>query len=84
LKIDRSFVRELVESAEDAAIVRAIIHLGHTLELEVVAEGVETDAQLDFLRSNGCDQIQGYLISHPLPPAQLPGFFPSAESGPIR
>ncbi|HEX4585810.1 MAG TPA: EAL domain-containing protein [Burkholderiaceae bacterium] len=80
LKIDRSFMRELAESAEDAAIVRAIIQLGHTLELEVVAEGVETDAQLAFLRANGCDQIQGYLISHPLPPAQFPGLFAPGES----
>jgi diguanylate cyclase (GGDEF)-like protein len=71
LKIDRSFIRELAESAEDAAIVRAIIQLGHTLELEVIAEGVETDAQLQFLKENGCDQVQGYLISHPVAPQQF-------------
>jgi diguanylate cyclase (GGDEF)-like protein len=83
LKIDRSFIRDLVDSSEDAAIVRAIIQLGHTLELEVVAEGVETDAQLEFLRTNGCDQIQGYLISHPLPAAQFPGLFTRAEPHPV-
>jgi EAL domain-containing protein (putative c-di-GMP-specific phosphodiesterase class I) len=71
LKIDRSFIRELAESAEDAAIVRAIIQLGHTLELEVIAEGVETDAQLQFLKENGCDQVQGYLISHPVAPQRF-------------
>ena len=74
LKIDRSFIHELVESAEDAAIVRAIIQLGHTLGLEVIAEGVETGAQLGFLESNGCDQIQGFLISRALPPEQLAAF----------
>jgi diguanylate cyclase (GGDEF)-like protein len=82
LKIDRSFIRELVESAEDAAIVRAIIQLGHTLELEVVAEGVETDAQLDFLRNNGCDQIQGFLISHPVAPADLERIAPQTATRP--
>jgi len=68
LKIDGSFVRGLGASAEDAAIVRAIIQLGHTLELEVVAEGVESDAQLAFLRQNGCDQVQGYLLGRPVAP----------------
>jgi diguanylate cyclase (GGDEF)-like protein len=71
LKIDGSFVRGLGQSVEDAAIVRAIIQLGHTLELEVVAEGVETDAQLTFLRENGCDQVQGYLIGRPVPPEEF-------------
>jgi len=73
LKIDRSFIAELPGSAEDAAIVRAIIQLGRTLELEVIAEGVETDAQLEFLKVNGCEQIQGYRISHPLPAQEIPG-----------
>jgi len=76
LKIDRSFVHELGESAEDAAIVRAIIQLGHTLQLEVVAEGVETRAQLDFLGANGCDQVQGFLVGRPLPAAEFSGLFP--------
>jgi EAL domain-containing protein (putative c-di-GMP-specific phosphodiesterase class I) len=71
LKIDGSFVQGLGESVEDAAIVRAIIQLGHTLELEVVAEGVESDAQLAFLRENGCDQVQGYLIGRPVPPEEF-------------
>ncbi|OIR03297.1 phytochrome-like protein cph2 [mine drainage metagenome] len=67
LKIDKSFVRDMVEDPEDAAIVKAIIQLGHTLQLTIIAEGVETDAQLSLLKNLGCDQIQGYLISHPLP-----------------
>jgi diguanylate cyclase (GGDEF)-like protein/PAS domain S-box-containing protein len=74
LKIDQTFVRQLAESAEDAAIVRAIVQLGHTLQLTVVAEGVETEAQLEFLKANGCDQIQGYHISRPLPAQEFAGF----------
>ena len=71
LKIDKSFVHDMVEDPEDAAIVKAIIQLGHTLQLTVIAEGVETDAQLSLLKSLGCDQIQGYLISRPLPPEEF-------------
>jgi len=67
LKIDKSFVRDVNIDADDAAIARAIISLGHTLNLRVVAEGVETDAQRDFMRSHGCDEMQGYLFSRPLP-----------------
>ena len=66
LKIDQSFVRELSIDADDAAIVRAIITLAHSLRLEVIAEGVENAAQLDFLRAEGCDLMQGYHYSRPL------------------
>lgn len=66
LKIDQSFVRDLAEENDSAAIVKAIIQLGHTLQLTVIAEGVETDAQLAFLRDNGCDEVQGYLYSRPV------------------
>ncbi|MCF7200551.1 EAL domain-containing protein [Pseudomonas oligotrophica] len=69
VKIDRSFVSELEHSAEDAAIVRAIIAMVHSLELKVVAEGVETAAQLAFIRAQRCDELQGYLLSRPLPAA---------------
>jgi diguanylate cyclase (GGDEF)-like protein/PAS domain S-box-containing protein len=67
LKIDQSFVRELTNSSNDAEIARAIISLGHSLELEVVSEGVETEAQLDYLQREGCDLLQGYLFSRPVP-----------------
>jgi len=66
LKIDGSFVREIISNAGDAAIVRAIISMANSLGLKVVAEGVETEAQMSFLAANNCDEIQGYFLSHPL------------------
>ena len=66
LKIDKSFVRDLPDDEEDAAIVRAIIALAHSLRLTTVAEGVETAAQLQFLRGENCDRFQGYHFSHPV------------------
>ena len=66
LKIDQSFVRELGEDANAAAIVKAVISLGHSLDMQVVAEGVESPAQLAFLMENQCDSMQGYLFSRPL------------------
>jgi diguanylate cyclase (GGDEF)-like protein/PAS domain S-box-containing protein len=66
LKIDRSFVADLTTSAEDAAIALMVISLAHSLGRTVVAEGVETQAQLDFLRRHNCDEMQGYLFSRPL------------------
>jgi EAL domain-containing protein (putative c-di-GMP-specific phosphodiesterase class I) len=62
LKIDQSFVRDVAVDRDDAAIVNAIIQMAHSLELEVVAEGVESEAQLDFLRKHGCDLGQGHLF----------------------
>lgn len=67
LKVDQSFVRDLATDPDDAALVMAIVNLAHTLRLRVVAEGVETQEQLRFLRLLRCDEIQGYLISRPLP-----------------
>ena len=66
LKIDRSFIRELRANTIDAGIVRTIVNLGHELNLNIVAEGVETVEQLEFLRSINCDAVQGFLFSRPL------------------
>ena len=71
LKIDRAFISEIATSREDAEIVRAIVTLAHSLRLKVVAEGVETEDQLRFLRSLGCDLYQGYLSSPPIEPDQF-------------
>ncbi|MCH8856416.1 MAG: EAL domain-containing protein, partial [Proteobacteria bacterium] len=67
LKIDQSFVRDLTEDAEDRAIVDAVIRMAEALGLQTLAEGVETPGQLDFLRRQGCQAVQGYLLSLPLP-----------------
>jgi diguanylate cyclase len=66
LKIDRSFIANIMTRPDDAAIVRAIVSLAHALRLKVVAEGVETTEQLEFLRTLGCDQYQGYQFSTPV------------------
>jgi diguanylate cyclase (GGDEF)-like protein/PAS domain S-box-containing protein len=67
LKVDRSFVRDITSNADDAAITSAIISMAHSLGLKVIAEGVETEAQLAFLRKHGCEQMQGYYFSKPVP-----------------
>jgi EAL domain-containing protein (putative c-di-GMP-specific phosphodiesterase class I) len=71
LKIDRSFVNDIIQDGTNQAIVKAIIGLSHNLGLKVVAEGVETEAQHHFLRDNGCDVMQGYLLSRPVPANEL-------------
>jgi diguanylate cyclase (GGDEF)-like protein len=72
LKIDQSFVRDIGHSSDSEAIIQAIVGMAHSLRLQTVAEGVETREQLKFLHSLGCDQLQGYLFSRPVPAAEIP------------
>lgn len=82
LKIDREFINDLSTDSEDRAITRAIISLAHSLNLKVIAEGVETREQLDFLQDEHCDQAQGFYIAHPMPPAELLALFQAKTHGP--
>ncbi|PMY62235.1 MULTISPECIES: bifunctional diguanylate cyclase/phosphodiesterase [Pseudomonas] len=75
LKIDRTFVDGLPSGEQDAQIARAIIAMAHSLNLAVIAEGVETHEQLDFLREHGCDEVQGYLFGRPMPANSFEGQF---------
>jgi len=75
LKIDRTFVDGLPEGEQDAQIARAIIAMAHSLNLAVIAEGVETHEQLEFLREHGCDEVQGYLFGRPMPAHQFEAQF---------
>ena len=80
LKIDQSFVQDITTSDDDAAIVTAMITLAHSLRLKAVAEGVETEAQQAFLQDQGCDAMQGYFISHPLPACRFTEWWQANKS----
>jgi len=82
LKVDRSFVQDVPGDADDAAITKAVIALAHSLNLKVVAEGVETEEQLEFLREQGCDLIQGYIYSKALPADRLAHLLLNGPSSP--
>ncbi|HYC46064.1 MAG TPA: EAL domain-containing protein [Burkholderiales bacterium] len=80
LKIDRSFIDEITTDVDDATITRAVIGMAHNLGLKVVAEGVETEAQIAFLSANGCDEAQGYYFARPQPAGQLAKLLQEARS----
>ena len=84
IKIDRSFVRDVPQDADDAAIIAGIIALAHSLRLEVVAEGVETEAQLTFLRAQHCDLLQGYYLSQAVPAAQFADLIRASQTKLLR
>ncbi|HLQ24408.1 MAG TPA: EAL domain-containing protein, partial [Acidiferrobacterales bacterium] len=67
IKVDRSFIKDIMENRDDAAITEAIIAMGKSLNLNVIAEGVETSDQVSFLRNHQCDEMQGYYFSKPIP-----------------
>ena len=84
IKIDRSFVRDMAHDPEGDAIIRAISGLGRSLGMTTVAEGVETAEQMDRIRAEGCTDVQGYLISKPLPSPELMRLFQTFSSRPDR
>jgi EAL domain-containing protein (putative c-di-GMP-specific phosphodiesterase class I) len=86
IKIDRSFVRNLPDDSQDKAIAQAIISMGKALGLTVVAEGVETAEQDQFLRDQACDEIQGFLYSKPVPPEAIPSLLllPIVSAPPVQ
>jgi diguanylate cyclase len=83
LKIDRSFVRDIPHDTEDNAITIAVIALGRAMGLKVVAEGVETDEQAQFLKDHGCDEMQGYLLSRPISPEDFTRWLASSKEAEI-
>jgi diguanylate cyclase (GGDEF)-like protein/PAS domain S-box-containing protein len=84
LKVDRSFIRNIPQDAEDKAITEAIIAMGKTLSLTVVAEGVETQEQLNFLREHSCDEMQGYHFSKPIAPEQFADLLRKHVPSPLK
>ncbi|MEM1172442.1 MAG: EAL domain-containing protein [Cyanobacteria bacterium P01_H01_bin.35] len=74
LKIDRSFVKDIHKNSKNAAITNAVIRMAKQLNFQVIAEGVETQEESDFLYAHGCELIQGYLISRPLPAGDFSQF----------
>ena len=84
VKIDQSFVRDIHSSTQDAVIAKVVISMAHGLGLRVIAEGVETEMQCDFMRRNRCDEIQGYFFSRPVPAAQMQDMLREARRLPVH
>ncbi len=82
IKVDQSFVRSVRRRPGAEAIVRAVVELGHSLDMRICAEGVETNEQLDFLQSEGCDEVQGYLVGRPMPVARFERSFAAFNARP--
>ncbi|OWW18287.1 EAL domain-containing protein [Noviherbaspirillum denitrificans] len=81
LKVDQSFVSRVEGEPASRAITRAMIALGHALNLEIVGEGIESEDTLGYLRSEGCDQAQGFWVSHPLPPSEFAQWYRTHQVG---
>ncbi len=84
IKLDRSFIEELTLDGQDAAIVQSIIHLAHQLDLEVVAEGVETVSQASLLYQQGCDLLQGFFYAKPAPLTELKPVYLAMENSKLN
>ena len=83
LKIDKSFVRDIMVEQDDASLVKAIINMAHSLGLKVIAEGVEEEAQTHFLQQEGCDYAQGYFYSRPAPESEFENWVRTNHRGKI-
>jgi EAL domain-containing protein (putative c-di-GMP-specific phosphodiesterase class I) len=84
IKIDRTFVQDLASNPDAELVIKAVIVLGGGLGMRITAEGVETTEQLARLRAEGCDEVQGYLISAPVPPLRIPAMLDRWNSGARR
>ena len=84
LKIDRAFIKDVTTDKDDATIARSIIHLGQAMNLEIIAEGVETEEQLNFLREEGCEQVQGFLFAKPMTGTALIEWLPLQQAKTMR
>ena len=82
LKIDQSFIKDIVSDPDDRAIIRAVTAMAHQMRMNVIAEGVETEEQLAFLKDIHCDEAQGYLFRRPIPAEQLADFITTRSSRP--